>query len=79
MKLKLVMKLFYNCNQSSNMIIFNPQILLRLLAVIFALLFYFFKKDVQIIGNYWIITLVGLIISYVIYDSIIFIKSKFKK
>ncbi|MFY7735139.1 MAG: hypothetical protein ACOVSR_16820 [Bacteroidia bacterium] len=59
--------------------IFNPQILLTLLAVIFALLFYFFKKDVQIIGNYWIITLVGLIISYVIYDSIIFIKSKFKK
>jgi hypothetical protein len=59
--------------------IFNPQILLTLLAVIFALLFYFFKNNSQILSSYWIAALVGLIISFVIYDSIIFIKSKFKK
>lgn len=79
MKLKLVMKLFYYCNQSSNMKIFNPQILLRLLAVIFVLLFYFLKSNSQIISNYWIITLVGIIISCVIYDSFNFLKDKFKK
>jgi Flp pilus assembly protein protease CpaA len=59
--------------------IFNPQILLSILSAIFALLFYFFKNNVQTIGGYWIAALVGLIISYVIYDTIIFIKSKFKK
>lgn len=79
MKLKLVMKLFYYCNQSSIMKIFNPRILLRLLAVIFVLLFYFLKSNSQIISNYWIITLVGIIISYVIYDSFNFLKDKFKK